>query len=574
MNSIERSTVHASRITDAWTVVNGERMKVIGPRFQVKVPVPLGYEAAPKAQQRAFWAAVSQYVSEAKEAELRARLDRFGVPMAALAKSTVKNRHSDMGPADPHGPQLQPAHGLSRTRALFTAQPTARLDGVTCFWSYDEHTADSWGEILRYHKKGNRNLPVRDVIGLAPQSLATVRNRAMAWWAVFNDLTASAVRARPVEPDPTPKFMVRRIPANDTPKAAKRVSQLEVNGKSYTFQSGSAAKVRDAIGLGKFSGFHTYEQVQANLAKSGVERQAGGRYKFSFGPRPSPSPAKVGGPAPKPAPKPTTALKPKPAPAPPSWVPRADADSPDRIEHLRRVREAHANAIVRRAADFRLTPEQYSAKVAARAQAMVKSGDLYIRAEAGTLPRILESGRIKSQFETGTSQGAFDPAARTHVESRQFGLGEGTADADRPIYGYVARKDFTSYGGPSQTWVSCYGEVAIRLKDHMRGRTTVTFGDSLAKFDTVAAVKADRVAIDAIPVDRPDWMRLHREILDSPPEEALDRFAEGFGYVEAQYFGGVSLDDVRDIVFPIRPDPAVVELLKARGIPWQVKGQP
>lgn len=274
-------------------------MRVIGPRFHVKVPIPLGYGAAAKAQQRAFWSAVSQYVAEAKEGELKRRLDKDGVPMVALAKSTIKDRHSAMGPADPHGPQLQPAHGLSRTRALFVAQPTARLDGVTCFWAMDSHTGDSWGEILRYHKKGNRNLPVRDVIGLSPGSLETVKKRAAAWWAVYNDLTASPLVARPPEPEPTPKFMVRRIPANYEPKAAKRVSQLEVNGKSYTFQSGSAAKVRDAIGTGKFTGFRTREQLEAAMAKSGTTRTAEGRFKFSFGSIEGPLPMYAREPRPK-----------------------------------------------------------------------------------------------------------------------------------------------------------------------------------------------------------------------------------------------------------------------------------
>ena len=119
---------------------------------------------APTPQRRAFWQAASQLVIEAKDLELRQGLDRWGDPLAALSQYTIEHRHSDMGPADPHAPPLQPAHGLSRTRSLFTAKPTSALDGVTCWWQYDEHTGASWGEILRIHRDGGPKLPKRDVI--------------------------------------------------------------------------------------------------------------------------------------------------------------------------------------------------------------------------------------------------------------------------------------------------------------------------------------------------------------------------------------------------------------------------
>jgi hypothetical protein len=77
---------------------------------------------------------------------------------------------------------LQPAHGLSRTRSLFTAQPTTAADGVTCWWMYDDLTGASWGEILRCHRDGGPKLPKRDVIGLSLASLQTVKNKAADWW--------------------------------------------------------------------------------------------------------------------------------------------------------------------------------------------------------------------------------------------------------------------------------------------------------------------------------------------------------------------------------------------------------
>ena len=215
------------------------------------------------AARRAFWAAASQFVAQAKEAELKAGLDRYGNPMIALAKYTVEHRHSEMGPADPFAPALQPAHGLSRTRSLFSTQPTTALDGVTCWWAYDAITGESWGKMLAIHRAGSAKLPVRDVIGLAPLSVAQVKAKAAAWWIAY----AAGLAARPVFqpevlPTPAPKFMVERVkpykpkhPENAIPKEPKRVSQLKVNGHTYTMQSGSAAQVNRMIANKSFSGW-------------------------------------------------------------------------------------------------------------------------------------------------------------------------------------------------------------------------------------------------------------------------------------------------------------------------------
>jgi hypothetical protein len=219
---------------------------------------------APTPQRRAFWQAASQLVIEAKDLELRQGLDRWGDPLAALSQYTIEHRHSDMGPADPHAPPLQPAHGLSRTRSLFTAKPTSALDGVTCWWQYDEHTGASWGEILRIHRDGGPKLPKRDVIGLSPQSLAVVKQKAAAWWdqAVASGEWRVEGAEKEVLPTPAPKFMVEtqkaykpKNKANAVPKQNKRVSQIKINGRIYTLQSGSAAQIRRGIANKTFSGF-------------------------------------------------------------------------------------------------------------------------------------------------------------------------------------------------------------------------------------------------------------------------------------------------------------------------------
>jgi GNAT superfamily N-acetyltransferase len=238
---------------------------VIGPRFVIRGIEPAEVRKAPAAERKAFWLAVSQYVAEAKEAELKAGLDKDGNPMAELAKYTVEHRHSDMGPADPFAPALQPAHGLSRTRSLFRAQPTTRNDGVMCWWGYDPVTGESWGKMLAIHRAGGKHLPPRDVIGLSKASLADVKRKAAKWW---KDYRAGAAKAAiptfvpEIQPTPPPKFTVERVPAyvpkspeKAIPKAKTRVSQIKINDRIYTMQSGTAEQVRRGIANQTFSGF-------------------------------------------------------------------------------------------------------------------------------------------------------------------------------------------------------------------------------------------------------------------------------------------------------------------------------
>jgi len=221
-------------------------MPVIGPRFWVRGVEPLAVRSAPAAQRRDFWAQVTVWVLEAKDEELRAGLDRDGNPMAALAEITRKRRRSAMGPADPNAPPLTPAYGLSRTRSLFSAQPTAAANGVVCWWTYDSHTGDAWGEILKYHRDGTERLPVRNVFGLAPQSLATVKQRAADWWRVYQaglaappayDTGWGRATALPGTGPRTAAELVR----SETATPGRR--QVTIGNHTYTMQGGLGLKL-------------------------------------------------------------------------------------------------------------------------------------------------------------------------------------------------------------------------------------------------------------------------------------------------------------------------------------------
>lgn len=90
-----------------------------------------------------------------------------------------------------------------------------------------------------------------------------------------------------------------------------------------------------------------------------------------------------------------------------------------------------------------------------------------VRAPVKALPGILEKG-IRTQYETGTSEGVYDPQMRRSAE-KNMGY------SDHPVYGYL---DVTMEGRRADT-STYYGPMKFTMKDSVRDRTTVYGGDSL-----------------------------------------------------------------------------------------------
>lgn len=207
-------------------------MPAIGPSFKIAGIEPKAVRKASLEDRIAYWTAVSVFVIEAKEEELINGFDRYGNPMAELAEYTKKHRRSAMGTADPDAPPLQPAHGLSRTRSLFRAEPNVGARGVICWWTYDDVSGESWGEILAYHRAGSANLPVRDVIGLSPLMTFEVKSRAEDWWDAYK---AGEVGEPELLLGPS--------------------SGVTIDGHHYDLQAGTASDIEKMMEEGTWSGW-------------------------------------------------------------------------------------------------------------------------------------------------------------------------------------------------------------------------------------------------------------------------------------------------------------------------------
>lgn len=160
--------------------------------------------------------------------------------------------------------------------------------------------------------------------------------------------------------------------------------------------------------------------------------------------------------------------------------------------------------------------------------------------------RLLNSdGRVKSQFETNWSSGAFNNDLRNRYEGTHvIGIdpGDKIAPSARPIYGALTNDDDREYGTLART----YGQVELQLHDGVLDRSTLTFGDSL------------NGNLFAIPARRAPSMPDHRLLTAAGSDyinytvdymAGMQDISEGRPYRELQIHGGVSLDDVRNIHF-------------------------
>jgi SPP1 gp7 family putative phage head morphogenesis protein len=166
------------------------------------------------------------------------------------------------------------------------------------------------------------------------------------------------------------------------------------------------------------------------------------------------------------------------------------------------------------------------------------------------LDSVLNDGRFLSQFESGTSGGIKDAYKRKRLEAQSFGIRFDEDYANRPIYGHL------ELNGRSNSNVEQYGSARVVLKDDVRQRTTYVTEDSLTSGFTPS------------PLTRPNVGTIQFDTDGFPP-------SYGTGYVETQVFGGVSIDDIQEVVFDISARsyrPPTAELLKKldeRRIPYR-----
>lgn len=254
-------------------------------------------------------------------------------------------------------------------------------------------------------------------------------------------------------------------------------------------------------------------------------------------------------------------------------VRRYEASHPAMVERLNQdaAIDASLETFRRREAPD-LTDDQLKADLAKRAKKAFASGPIGVRVPSSALPALLRDGRIKTQFETGTTLAILNPEFRAQKEEQLFGLPQDLDPAKRPVYGYVMTTGLGTVMKPGDEppeFVDTFGDVRVVLRDDVRQRTTAMVGDSLDQ------LSSGRPA----PVDDPDW-RAFTPVGEHPLgwQPKLMKLNRNYGsktfnrdtYIEAQIHGGVTLDDIAYIALPTEPDAPLRRLLEQSGVSWRV----
>jgi hypothetical protein len=202
-----------------------------------------------------------------------------------------------------------------------------------------------------------------------------------------------------------------------------------------------------------------------------------------------------------------------------------------------------------------VTRRAYRAAIENRLEAWVAEKEIRTRVRIEVLPLVLADGRLKTQFETGTSGGAYSPPHRLQTEEALFGIPVTAGADERPIYGYLE--------GSNPAALVQYGPVVIRLRSDVRERTTFTMADSL---DHTGAGTHTYLGPSPLSAPRVDALHTEYDLLSAPSMA----HATGYGYVECQIHGGVTLADIAGIAFTqgVVPDEEVERRLVDADLEW------
>lgn len=181
---------------------------------------------------------------------------------------------------------------------------------------------------------------------------------------------------------------------------------------------------------------------------------------------------------------------------------------------------------------------------------------------------IINDGRLKSQFETGTSKGALDGELRSNASKQFYGF-EGTiSDRDYEKYGYLGSSDVAKDAFKA---VDSYGDGIVTFKkEALMDRTTITVGDSLAHYRLdeiggkgntygyttpckVTDIKSIVCSSDVFSSEstRIDNLEGIKQVA-SKNNSNMGSFSKFFGgskngYLELQYHGDLTLNDIESL---------------------------
>ena len=215
---------------------------------------------------------------------------------------------------------------------------------------------------------------------------------------------------------------------------------------------------------------------------------------------------------------------------------------------------------------------------------MTNSSDIHvgIRFDPKNLEEIINSGRFKSQFETGTSGGILDTQRRSDLEKRSMGYSLNLSPKDRPIYGMLFEGKNTSNIKISEAGGKHYGEAVAILKPSVKTHSTVTFYDSLDLDGSIQPSPLLKPSRYSIPTREghgfrtADFIEEFYHASKSKQPMKLNKLNKRTKtpYVEVQIHGGkAKVSNIEQIIFPRGTPKSLIpiEILRKNNIKWSIE---
>jgi len=197
----------------------------------------------------------------------------------------------------------------------------------------------------------------------------------------------------------------------------------------------------------------------------------------------------------------------------------------------------------------------------AHLRSLLREAIVGARVPLSALLSIVRDGRFKTRHEGSMSK---NPMRSIDEETAVWSLDPSKPET-YPIFGYAASINDVTDAAARASLHSTYGSARVLLSRDVRPRATVFFGDSLSwiRNSTGAPALLDEPDELAWPFDR--GLPTERRALD---ECAFDEV------VELQITGGISVDEVDEVIFDFEPPPVVIRALRCAGIVWSVNPMP
>nr|CAI9751134.1 minor head protein [Caudoviricetes sp.] len=191
--------------------------------------------------------------------------------------------------------------------------------------------------------------------------------------------------------------------------------------------------------------------------------------------------------------------------------------------------------------------EEFEKNIKQELNNLLEENEFATRTSMEGLEKILEEGRIKSQFETDKSSTVIGKDFRAEVEETLYGYPRNLDPKLRPIYGYLTNTkngfEFSRYNGAVK-----YGNVSIILKKKgLSNRTTFTLGDSLdgTRYNYKVPTLYDQPSMQALSASRSLCDR-YGTYTGKVGKDLYD-VTNNVSYLELQFHGGVSIDNIEKV---------------------------